>query len=202
MPDQTQPRAAAVLPRLTCRPGKTGKILTFPYTMENPGGADLYVMDALSTFDRASREARANDNAAVVILGPDSEAIVGKFAAPLPIDRRIAVPVLPLARLLPAGGSLEGRLEISLPLAEVSPYFADLTIRQYDVVDIKGVAFTIGYWPAGVDNLAAAPVDYAPGLFIVVTRNTLGSAMRVSQRFPTTGLQLFKRTDQFPRSLG
>jgi hypothetical protein len=44
-------------------------------------------------------------------------------------------------------------------------------------------------------------VDYAPGLSVVVTRNTGRSARRVSQRFPTTGLQIFKRTDAFPRSL-
>jgi hypothetical protein len=159
-------------------------------------------MDALSSVDRASREARANDQVPVVILGPDGDAIIGKFAAPLPTDRRIAVPVLPLARHLPAGASLEGQLEMPLPLAETSPYFPDLTLRQYEVVDIKGVVFTIGYWRAGIDNLVAAPAAYAADLFIVVTRNTLQSAMHVSQRFPASGLQLFKRSDQFPRSLG
>ena len=54
---------------------------------------------------------------------------------------------------------------------------------------------------AGLDSLAATPADYAPDLFVVVTRNTLKSALRVTQRFPTSSLQLFRRTDQFPRSL-
>jgi len=156
-------------------------------------------MEALPSVDRASREVRADDQAAVVISNAE-DAVLGKFVAPLPTDRRVAVPVFPLARHLPAGASLEGRLEIPLPLAETSPYFADLTLRKYEIVDIKGVAFTIGYWLAGVDNLVASPVDYAPGLFLVVTRNTLQSAKRVSQRFATTALQLFKRTDQFPRT--
>ena len=61
---------------------------------------------------------------------------------------------------------------------------------------------TIGYWVAGADGLVATPAEYAPDLFTVVTRNTLKSALRVTQRFPTTSLQLFKRTDQFPRSFG
>jgi hypothetical protein len=199
MAESTQGGAPPAALQLTCRPGKAGNILTFPYTVQNTGPADIYAMHALPTVDRQSGEPAANDQAAVVILGDNGEAIVGKFAAPLPTARRIAVPVLHLARHLPAGASLEARLEIALPLAETSPYFADLTLRQYEVVDIKAVAFTLGYWVAGVDGLVAAPADYAPELFVVVTRNTLRSALRVSQRFPTTGLQVFKRTDEFPR---
>jgi hypothetical protein len=199
MADPSQSAAAAAELRLTCRPGKTGNVLTFPYTLENRGPADIYAMDALPTVDRADGEPRADEQAAVVVLAPDGDAILGKFAAALPTDRRIAVPILPLARHVPAGTSFEGQLEIPLPLAETSPYFAELTLRQYEVVDIKGVVFTVGYWLAGVDGLVATPADYVPELFVIATRNTLRSALRVSRRFPTTGLQLFKRTDQFPR---
>jgi hypothetical protein len=202
MVERPQGVLAAAEVRLACRPGKTGNTLTFPYTLENHGPVDIYAMDALPTVDQGGGEPRADGRAAVVvILGADGDAILGKFAAPLPGDRRIAVPVLPLARLLPAGASLEGQLDIPLPLAETSPYFAELRLRQYEVVDIKGVVFTIGYWLSGVDGLVATPADYVPELFVVTTRNPLRSALRVSRRFPTTGLQLFKRSDQFPRSL-
>ena len=147
-------------------------------------------------------EPAPNDTAAVVIAGEEGDAIVGKFAAPLPVDRRIAVPVFPLARRLRAGASLEGRIDVQLPLAETSPYFPDLTLRQYEIAEIKGVQLTIGYWVAGVDGLAAAAAEFAPDLFVVVTRNTMSSARRVARRYPATGLQLFRRTDAFPRSLG
>jgi hypothetical protein len=187
--------------RLSCQPAKVSGVLLFPYTLENRGNVDVYAMHALPGQDRATGEVRVNDQAAVVILGGDGDAILGKFAAPLPTDRRIAVPVLPLARHLPAGARLEGRIEIPIPLAETSPYFPDLTLRKYQVVDIRGVVFTIGYWLAGVDGLVANPADYAPELSVVVTRDTRRSARRVSQRFPTTGLQIFKRTDAFPRAL-
>jgi len=187
--------------RLQCQPSKAGATLVFPYTVENRGGADVYVMHALPGGDPASGEARANDQAAVVILGAEGDAILGKFAAPLPTDRRIAVPILPLARHLPSGARLDGRIEIPIPLAETSPYFPDLTLRKYEMIDLKGVRFTIGYWLAGADGLVASPVDYAPELFVVVTRNTWRSARRAAQRFPTTGLQIFRRTDAFPRTL-
>ena len=57
---------------------------------------------------------------------------------------------------LPQGGTFEGRVELTLLLAETSPYFADLTLRQYEVVTINGIVFTIGFWVAGEDGLAAA----------------------------------------------
>ena len=188
--------------RLTCQPGKEGKVLVFPYKVQNQGNVDAYVMDAIASVDGSSRAAKANAQSVVVLAGPGDDATIGKFIAPLPTDRRIAMPVIPLARRLAPGATLEGRIQIALPLAETSPYFGDLPLRQYEVVEIKGVVFTIGYWIAGTDGLAALPVEYAPDLFTVVTRNTARSAARVSQRFPTTSLQLFKRTDPFPRAPG
>jgi hypothetical protein len=187
---------------LVCHPGKSRNTLVFPYQVENRGSSEIYVMDALPVMDPATRKQQVNDQAVVVMLGPGDDAIVGKFIAPAPTDRRMAMPAVPLARRLAAGESFEGRLTIPEPLAEISPYFGDLPLRQYEVVEVKGLVFTIGFWVAGVDGMAALPVDYAPGLFTVVTRDTVGSAARVAQRFPTNRLQLFKRTDQFPRAIG
>ena len=158
--------AAGVDLRLSCQPSKVGGALLFPYSVENRGSADVYAMHALPSSDPATGEARANDQAVVVILGAEGDVILGKFAAPLPTDRRIAIPLLPLARHLPAGARLEGRIEIPMPLAETSPYFPDLSLRKYQVVDIRGVVLTIGYWLAGVDGLIASPADYAPELSV------------------------------------
>jgi hypothetical protein len=186
---------------LSCRPGKEGDTLVFPYTVQNTSGVDVYVMDAMPTVDAATRAAAVNPRAVPVIHGPGTDATTGRFIAPLPTDRRMAMPVIPLARRLPHGGTFEGRVELALPLAETSPYFADLTLRQYEVVTITGVVFTIGFWVAGEDGLAVLPCDYASDLFTVITRNTVRSAHRVSQHFPVRALQLFRRTDVFPRVL-
>ena len=188
--------------QLSCQPSKAGNLLIFPYRLENRGPAEVYAMHALPSVDPATGEAKANEAMAVVISAENGDAIIGKFAAPLPSDRRIAVPIFPLARRLPAGAGLDGRIEIPLPLAETSPYFPDLTLRQYEIIELKGVSLTIGYWLAGSEGLFADPTDYAADLCVVETRNTMRSALRVSQRFPTSGLQLFKRTDAFPRAFG
>jgi len=188
--------------RLTCRPGREGSVLTFPYTLENLGSVDIYAMHALPSVDSTAETATANENCTVVILGADGDAIIGKFAAPLPTDRRVAIPVLPLARRLPPQGSLEGRLDVPLPLAETSPYFADLRLREYEIIEIRGIVLTIGFWADAADGLTATPAEYAPELFNITTRNTFRSARRVFQRFPTSALQLFKRSDAFPRTFG
>jgi len=192
-------RSDAVL-RLTCQPSKAGSALIFPYRLVNDGPGDVYAMQALAVGGAAANEA-ANE-AAVVIAGDDGDAVLGKFMPPLPTDRRIAVPGVPLARRLPAGGSLEGRAEVALPLAETSPYFADLTLRQYEIIEIKGVLFMIACWPADDAELVARPFGEGPDLLAILTADPVRSARLASQRFPTNGLQLFKRTDAFPRKLG
>jgi hypothetical protein len=180
--------------RLTCQPSKGGNALVFPYRLANGGPGDVYAMHAMP-----SGGAQANETAAVVIASENGDAIIGKFMPPLPTDRRIVVPLVPLARRLPAGGSLEGCVEITLPLAETSPYFPDLTLRQYEIVDIKGVVFTIGYWLADTGDLVARPFADASELLRILTADSVGSARLATQRFPTNGLQLFKRTDAYPR---
>jgi hypothetical protein len=187
---------------LSCKPNREGNSLVFPYTLQNRGGVDVYVMDAFPSVDPASHIARANDQASVVILGAEGDAVIGKFIAPLPGDRRVALSVVPLARRLAPGETIERRLEVQMPLAEASPYFADLPLRGYEMIDIRGVAFTIGYWSAQLEGFATAPADYAPGLFVVALRDPRRGALRVTQRFPVKGLQLFKRGDAFPRELG
>ena len=186
--------------RLRCQPGKEGDLLVFSYQVENLGVADVYVMDAVAAIDGASGAAKPNFQS-VVLAGSAGDVVIGKFMAPLPTDRRMAMPVLPLARPLPAKASLEGRIEVPLPLAEASPYFADLPLRQYEMVEIKGVTFSIGFWVDGADGMTARRLEEARDLFAITTRNTLRSARRVSQSFPTRSLQLLKRTDQFPRSI-
>lgn len=197
----TQPAAtqAADPLMLRCHPGRAGQRLTFPYRLENLGAADLYVMDAIPV-PGTSGEAAADDQAVVIILDSGGDALLGKFPAPLPTDRRVAIPVIPLARRLAPGETLERDLSVPLPLAEISPYFPELTLRQYEPVDLAAVVFSIGYWIGGESGLAAAPAETATGFWHVTTRHTLKDARIVRQRFPAKGLQIFRRLDQFPRS--
>lgn len=191
----SEARAGRGALRLTCQPSKAGNVLLFPYALDNQGPGEVYAVHALPGA------AAPNETAAIVIASDGGDAIIGKFAVPLPTDRRIVMPRAPLARRLPAGARLEGRIEVALPLAETSPYFPDLTLRQYEVVELKGVVVAIGYWLAETTDLVARPAGNAPDLLTILTADPVGSARLASQRFPTTGLQLFRRTDQFPRAL-
>jgi hypothetical protein len=182
--------------RLRCRPGKVGNALSFPYVVENPGPGAVYVMDAVACADPATRAACAGERAAVVINAA-GDAIVGTFVPPMPMDRQIAVPVIPLARRLEAGGILEHRLDIAAPYAETSLWLPDLPLRSDSAVDIKGVVLAVGYWTADMAGLDATEAAYAPGLYAIAPPR--GGAI-VSVRFPTTGLQFSRRIDASPRA--
>lgn len=186
--------------RLACRPARSGNALVFPYRLDNDGPAEIYAMHAIAPAGAPSDA--ADETAAVIIAAETGDAVIGKFMPPFPADRRIAVPVAPLTRRVPAGGFVEGRIEVPLPLAETSPYFPDLTLRQYEVVDIKGIVLVIASWSADAADFAVRPCGYGGDLFTVLTADPLRTARLRSQRFPTTGLQLFRRTDAFPRGLG
>jgi len=156
----------------------------------------VYAMQAVAAFGSTSE-----DTAAIVIEAETGDVIIGRFMPPLPIDRRIAVPLTPLVRHVPGSGFLEGQIEVPLPLAETSPYFPDLTLREYEIVNIKGIIVRLGYWPTDAGDLFARPHHEGSDLLRIITADSFGTCRRITQRFPTNGLQLFRRRDSFPRKL-
>jgi hypothetical protein len=184
---------------LECQPTRVGTKLSFPYTITNRSEADIYVMDAVPAVDPATREAVANRDSVVVHLLGDGRAHVLKGIAPLPTDRTVTVRIIPLAAKVPPGETLTRQLEIPLPLAETSPYFPDLPLRQYELVDIPGVLFSVEFLRSTAEGFSAMPVDFAPDLYRVSARNTVGMTERLSSSFPTQRLSIMKRGDAFPR---
>src|SRR6185503_19664629 len=97
-----------------------------------------------------------------------------KGIAPLPTDRSVMVRIIPLAAKLSAGATLSRQLEIPLPLAETSPYFPDLPLRRYELVDIPGVLFSVEFLRSTAEGFTAMPVDFAPDVYRVSAKNTVG----------------------------
>ena len=184
---------------LECQPTRVGNKLSFPYTATNRSDADIYVMDAVPVVDPSTRQAVANRDSVVVYLMGDGRAHVLKGIPPLPTDRSVTVRIIPLAAKLPPGATLTRQLEIPLPLAEASPYFPDLPLRQYELVDISGVQFSVEFLRSTAEGFSATPVDFAPDLYQVSARNTAGMTERVMCAFPTQRLTIMKRLDTFPR---
>jgi hypothetical protein len=186
---------------LLCQPNKVPDAFVFAYRAENQSAVPLYVMDAMPHVDPATHAVSANPQAAAVILGEDGVALVGKFIAPLPQDRILLAPDLPLCALLQPGEAIERELRIPLPFAEASPYFTDLPLRDYAVAEVSAIAFAIGFLAAGTPGLHGAPAAYAPGLHVIsptLVPVTAGLALRM---LPVKKLEILKRTDAFPREL-
>jgi len=184
---------------LECQPTRVGNNLSFPYTITNSSDVDIYVMDAVPAVDPSTRQAVADRNSVVIYLMSDGRAHVLRGIAPLPTDRRVYMRVIPLAVKLAAGATLTRQIEVPLPLAETSPYFPDLPLRQYEPVDLPGVRFSVEYLRGTVEGFSATPVDFADDLLRVAARNTVGMTERVSCSYQTQRISIMKRTDAFPR---
>jgi len=155
-------------------------------------------MDAIRARDQAGT-AIIDRHASVIWLGIDGFAHVLKGIAVLPPDRDVNTRVIPIAAPLPPGGTMERVLEVPLPLAETSPYYPDLPLREYELIDIQGVTLTVEFMRRAVEGFAAEPAPDAPDLFRVSGSNTVGQVERVSCAFPSRQLQILKRSDNFPR---
>ena len=92
----------------------------------------MYAMQAVAAFGSASE-----DTAAIVIEAETGDLIVGHVHAASSDRSAHRGPADPLVRHVPGGGFLEGRIEVPLPLAETSPYFPDLTLRRYEIVNTR-----------------------------------------------------------------
>lgn len=184
---------------LDCQPTREGDTLVFPYKITNTSGGDIYVLDALPEFDAATGMARVNLNSAVISLGEDGFAHILRGIAPLPPGRKVSVRIIPLGTKLPTGDTLERRLTVELPMHEIGPYNPELPVNKYRQREIRGVILTAQYMAASTEGFAAAPVDFAPGLFRVSAKNTIGQVSSISCQLPARGLTILVRSDDFPR---
>lgn len=186
---------------LRCQPNKVADAFVFAYRAENQSAVPLFVMDAMPSVDPASRAVSANAQASSVILRDDGVALVGKFIAPLPQDRVLLAPDLPLCARVEPGAAIERELRVPLPFAEASPYFPDLRLRSYVIAEVAAIGFAIGFFPADTRGLYAAAAAYAPDyqvLSVTVAPVVAGLAV---QMLPVKKLEILKRTDAFPRVL-
>jgi len=186
---------------LTCQPNKVGNAFTFAYRAENHGAVPLYVMDAMPSVDPETHAVSANPQAAAVLLRADGIAMLGKFIAPLPQDRVLMAPDLPLCARLDPGQGIERELRIPLPFAEASPYFPDLRLRDYELAEVAGVILAIGFFPADTRGLYAAPAAYAPDYHVLSATVAPVVAGLAWQMLPVKKLEILKRTDDFPREI-
>ena len=186
---------------LQCQPNKVPGAFVFAYRAENRGAQPLYVMDAMPSIDAETRAVRPNPQAAVTLLMADGVALVGKFIAPLPQDRLLLAPDLPLCARLDPGQAIERELRVPLPFAEASPFFPDLRLREYEVAEVASVAFAIGFFAADTPGLYAAPAAYAPDYHVLSATVAPVVAGLAWQALPVKKLEILKRTDAFPREL-
>lgn len=175
--------------------------MSFSYKVVNTSDEILYVIDAMAALDQAIGKFKPDPNFAVTIAGEDGIATLAKTVPPMPSGRRLAALYVPLAVKLLPRAHIERTLKAPLPWAESSPYFPDLSLREYALASVKTVIFAVGYWCAGDSGLIAAESNFAPGLYQLVSSAPVASARHAVLQIPTRGLDILRRGDEFPRDL-
>ncbi len=186
---------------LQCQPNKVGAAFTFAYRAQNVGPTPLFVMDAMPRVDAEGGSTTANVQSCVVLLRADGSALLGKFIAPLPQDRVLIAPDLPLCVRVEPGQAIERELRVPLPFAEASPYFPDLRLREYEIAEVTGIVFAIGFFAADTPGLYAAPATYASDHHVLSATVAPVVAGLAWQALPVKKLEILKRTGAFPREL-
>ena len=184
---------------LTCTPERIDDRLVFTYEVTNRGAQDVYVMDAVVGIDPASRMPKLEPDNVTIWHGADGFAHLLKGLAPLPTDRNVAVRVIPVAVLLGPRSQMTRRLELSMPMAEQSPYFALGNLRDYRVAAIEGVALHVDVLRSTAAGFRAEPVAVSPEHFRAMSTALVTDLRRLVVSFRAKGLHLMVRTDAYPR---
>jgi hypothetical protein len=187
--------------RLVCKPGKADGKLIFSYQFTNDSSDVVYVVEAMPELDKKSKKLKPDKDFLVTICGDDGMAIVARTIPPSPAKRALAGPFLPLVSRLAPGASVQRQIAAPLPWAESSPYFPDLPLRQYEAVAVTSTTFAVGFWRASIPGLVAAQSTYAPEFFQFSCPDPAAALQYAHLRFPTSGLEILRRLDDFPRSI-
>lgn len=183
---------------LSCRPSRVENSLQFGYTLVNRSGVDIYVLDAFPAVDPVTKQAVVDVDGAYVAMFEAGSAYVLKGIPPLP-RQPVVVRVIPLGSKIPTDGTLERSLSLSLPLAEQSPYFGDLPLREYEQSDVHKVIFGIQFIRGNREGFSALAAEFGGDVYRVQTKATVQDAETLICEFPTKNLIILKRKDDFVR---
>lgn len=185
---------------LTCHAALKPTALEIRYSVHNGGDRPVYVLDMLPINGAGTPEAAGNPAMNTVIAGPDHLTVL-RGIAPLP-RQPVAVRVIPLATALAPARALERDIVLNLPVAERSPYYGDLPLRQYTHGGVNAVTLVVHVVRETVDGFKATPANgFAEGLLTLHATDLVRAVESLSCTVPVRGLSILRRTDAFKRDL-
>ncbi|WP_426957145.1 hypothetical protein [Muricoccus radiodurans] len=155
--------------------------VTVEYRLGNDRAAAAMVMDALLLVARSG--AAVPDPQLAYVIPREDGAEVGKFIVPVPEDRDIEAPEVPLARRLEPGAVWTGRMRLPLPLTPRYPYLRrPPTAAARHVEHLRVVIGFVDLARVEPGRSAFRPYPAAAGLFVPEH----GGALRLQELAATT----------------
>jgi hypothetical protein len=186
--------------KLTCQFELSPEAIAMRYAVVNAGETDIYLMDAYPAVDQSTRTAFADFKSVYVCWKSPSLALVLKGIPPLPSDKLVTVRVMPLATKIAPRGEVQRSISVPLPLREQSPwYYPPLEEKNYEKTTIRTIDFAIQFLRSTVEGFEAEPVDFAPDLYRVRGKRTVGQAETIHYEIDAREVNFWKRRDRFTR---
>jgi hypothetical protein len=185
---------------LKCKITPSEDKITLTYSVENQSGKDIYLLDAHPRYDEESKK-RVADYKSFYLSSHDSSGFLLKGIPPLPEDKMVAMRIMPLGTKITSKQKIERTLELDLPLKEQNPwYYAPLEDeKDYEKTTITHLIVEVHFMRSTVEDFKAVPALFAPELFNVSSKFTLGTFEKLRSTIDLTETVLLRRTDVFTR---
>ena len=166
--------------------------LSIHYSIKSQSKADIWVLDRLW---KLSSNRPVPDEEAIYRFERGGALRLLLGAAPLPRRHTVTFRVMPHARRLAAGATLEGDVTIAMPVTEYSVYF-DGTPPTFESKHVDRVYLLVQYVLAGPD-IEAENAEESPGALKLPSIALAHAKVIVSEQ--SLSLDVRRRTDQFDR---
>ncbi len=143
MNELSEPGIKSVSMKATAK--KTEDSLVIDYSVSNLTEQDVYLWDLMVSYEGVDQKID-HDGAYVFFEEPDKLRVI-RADLPLPTAFDIAKKDIPYARLLPARGSLAGRVKLRHPVMEESPYYGPPAENEQNKVKCSEVILYVGWTP-------------------------------------------------------
>jgi len=133
-----------------------GEKLIVEYTVKNKTDQDIYLFDQMVGY-RENVAVVDPDTAYCFFEEPDTVRIV-RATLRLPLEKEVRVLEIPFARAVPGRGEVTGKVVLSVPVAEKSPFYAPPKEDNSKEVDCRKIRLIIG-WTKFHEGMTITEVD-------------------------------------------
>jgi hypothetical protein len=134
--------------------------VTITYQFTNDRSTVLYVFDGLTRTYQSSEQ--IIDHSLAYVIDRNGKIYVGKFIVPIPKGLKVEAPEIPYLTMLAPGATLQGNIDLNLPIRMNHPYLDLEDTEQLTI--IQNIVIQIGFIDSASISADEAVIEPALGI--------------------------------------